>query len=97
MKIISSIINAHRASVVAIDGDYVYVVDATPAWGSRWTVHLVISLGDDVVYDNATHDRVTYGLCPDFSQSIQRMWRDNHAMSFWATYMADQAHVHAYI
>ena len=64
MKIISSSIDDNRASVVAVDGDYVYVVDATPK-GSRWNVHLVVSLGDDVVYDDATHDRVDYDY-PDF-------------------------------
>tara|TARA_R100001082_G_C4329358_1_gene144885 strand:+ start:65 stop:304 length:240 start_codon:yes stop_codon:yes gene_type:complete len=64
MKIISHSIDDNHASVVAVDDDYVYVVDATPN-GSRWNVHLVISLGDDVVYDDTTHDQVNYD-CPDF-------------------------------
>jgi hypothetical protein len=65
MKIISSIVDDNRASLVGVDDhDYVFVVDATPD-GSRWSVHLVVSLGDDVVYDDATHDRVDHD-CPDF-------------------------------
>ena len=60
MKIISNITDDRRASIVAIDDyDYVYVVDATVVDSTRrWCVHLVVSLGDDIIYDDATHDRV---------------------------------------
>ena len=73
MKIISNIVDDRRASVVAIDDhDYVYVVDAT-CDGSRWCVHLVVSLGDDIVFDDATHARVRV---------------DSDPSPFWAAYVA---------
>jgi hypothetical protein len=79
MKIISSITDDRRASVVAIDDyDYVYVVDATPDGdGSRWGVHLVVSLGDDIVYDDATHDRAKVDCDP------------SHLIDQWVTRAVD--------
>lgn len=62
--------------MVAIDQfDYVYVVDAT-CDGPRWCVHLVVSLGDDIVFDDATHDRAKVDCDPS---------------SFWASYVAHVA------